>query len=202
MGRIVISEFLTLDGVMQSPGGADEDPSGGFTEGGWQLPMVDEQLGEFVMSGLQEAGGLLLGRKTFDIFAGYWPNQPDEFPIAKAINAMPKYVASRTLENPLEWNASTVLGSDLVAEVNRLRQEPGGDILVIGSGDLAQTLMRQRLVDAYSLMVYPVLLGSGKQLFRGEHPRQSLRLTQTRATPHGNVILRYEPNSDGEKNGA
>lgn len=202
MGRIVLSEFLTLDGVMQSPGSADEDPSGGFTEGGWQQPMIDEQLGEFVMGGLQEAGGLLLGRKTFDIFAGYWPNQPDDDPIAKVINAMPKYVASRTLENPLGWNASTVLGPDLVAEVNRLRQEPGGDILVIGSGDLAQTLMREGLVDAYNLMVHPLLLGSGKQLFRGEHPRQSLRLTESRTTSHGKVILLYEPQSESDREGA
>jgi dihydrofolate reductase len=199
MGRIVLSEFLTLDGVMQSPGSADEDPSGGFTDGGWQQQRPDEQIGEFVIRGLQEAGGLLLGRRTFDVFASYWPNQPDENPVAPLINAMPKYVASRTLENPLEWHASTVLGPDLVAEVNRLRGEPGGDILVIGSGDLAQTLMREGLVDAYSLMVYPLLLGSGRQLFRGAHPRQSLRLTEGRTTSLGNLILLYEPESEGER---
>jgi dihydrofolate reductase len=198
MGRIVVSEFLTLDGVMQAPGGPEEDPSDGFTEGGWQMAVPDEEIGDFVTRGLQEAGGLLLGRKTFDIFAGYWPNQPDDFPIAKAINAMPKYVASRTLDNPLEWNGSTVLGPDLVGEVNRLRREPGGDIFVIGSGDLAQTLMREGLVDAYSLMVYPLLLGSGKQLFRGGHARQSLRLTESRATSNGNVILLYEPRGASE----
>jgi len=195
MGRIVISEFLTVDGVMQAPGGPEEDPSGGFTEGGWQMSRPDEQVGEFVIGGLTSAGGLLLGRKTFDIFAAYWPNQGDDNPVAAPINAMPKYVASTKLQNPLEWNNSTVLGPDLAAEVNRLRQEPGGDILVIGSGDLAQTLMREGLVDAYQLMVYPLLLGSGTQLFRGKHPKQALRLTDSRTTPNGNLLLTYEPQS-------
>ena len=194
MARVVVSEFLTLDGVMQAPGGPEEDPSDGFTEGGWQLLRnADEEVGEFVMGGLNSAGGLLLGRKTFDIFAAYWPNQGEDNPVAKPINAMPKYVASTTLRNPLEWNGSTVLGPDLAAEVNKLRAEPGGDILVIGSGQLAQTLMREGLVDVYQLMVYPLLLGGGKRLFRGENPTQALRLTDSRMTPNGIAILTYEP---------
>jgi len=193
MARVVVSEFLTLDGVMQSPGYPDEDPSGGFTEGGWQQPLFDEQMGEFVFGGLQSAGGLLLGRKTFDIFAAWWPNQPDDDPIAPTINAMPKYVVSTTLENPLEWNNSTVLGPNLAHEVNKLRAEPGGDLLVIGSGALAQSLMREGLVDAYQLMLHPLLLGDGKRLFRGENPKQALRLTDSRTTPKGVVMLTYEP---------
>jgi dihydrofolate reductase len=195
MGRVVVSEFLTLDGVMQAPGGPDEDPSGGFTDGGWQMSFFDAQGGEFVMGGLQKAGGLLLGRKTFDIFAAWWPNQPDDDPIAPVMNAMPKYVVSTTLENPLEWNNSTVLGTDLVAEVNRLRHEPGGDLLVIGSGVLAQALMREGLVDVYQLMVHPLLLGGGKRLFRGENPKQTLRLADSLITPNGIVILTYVPDA-------
>ncbi len=198
MARVVVSEFLTLDGVMQSPGYPDEDPSGGFTEGGWQQTLFDDRMGEFVMGGIQSAGGLLLGRKTFDIFAAWWPNQPDDDPFAKPINAMPKYVVSTTLQNPLEWNNSTVLGPDLADEVNKLRAEPGGDLLVIGSGELAQSLMREGLVDAYQLMVHPLLLGDGKRLFRGENPKQMLRLTSSESTPNGVVILTYEPAGEAE----
>ena len=198
MARVVVSEFLTLDGVMQSPGYPDEDPSGGFTEGGWQQTLFDDRMGEVVMGGIQSAGGLLLGRKTFDIFAAWWPNQPDDDPFAKPINAMPKYVVSTTLQNPLEWNNSTVLGPDLAHEVNKLRAEPGGDLLVIGSGELAQSLMREGLVDAYQLMVHPLLLGDGKRLFRGENPKQMLRLTSSESTPNGVVILTYEPAGEAE----
>ena len=195
MARIVVSEFVSVDGVMQAPGDPDEDPSDGFEHGGWQLSLFDDAIGEFVMGGLEAAGGFLLGRRTFEIFAAYWPNQPANDPIAAIINAKPKYVASRTLRDPLEWNASTVLGPDLAAEVGRLRAEPGGDLLVIGSGDLVQTLVREGLVDAYQLMIHPLVLGGGKRAFRDGLPRQGLRLTDSRTTPNGIVLLTYEPAS-------
>ncbi|HEY7280359.1 MAG TPA: dihydrofolate reductase family protein [Actinomycetota bacterium] len=197
MARVVVSEFLSVDGVMQAPGGRDEDRSGGFEHGGWQFDRSDEEMGQFVMGGLQEAGGFLLGRRTFDIFAAYWPNQPEDDPIAAIMNARPKYVASRTLRNPLEWNNAVVLGSDLAAEVGRLRSEPGGDVLVIGSGDLGQTLGREGLVDTYQLMVYPVLLGSGKRLFRDDLGKRPLRLSGSRTMPGGMVVLQYEPAEQG-----
>jgi len=196
MARIVVSEFLSVDGVMQAPGAADEDRSGGFEHGGWQLQLFDEAIGDFVMGGLREAGGYLLGRRTYEIFAAYWPNQKDDDPVAALINPKPKYIASRTLQNPLEWEGSTVLGEDLAGEVGRLRAEPGGDIQVIGSGDLVQSLVREGLVDAYRLMVHPILLGGGKRLFRDGLPKQSLRLTDTQTTPKGMVLLTYEPATD------
>jgi dihydrofolate reductase len=193
MSRVVVSEFLSVDGVMQAPGGQDEDRTGDFEHGGWQMSLFDEEVGAFVMSGLQEAGGFLLGRRTFDIFAAYWPNQPEDDPIATLINSKPKYVASRTLRNPLEWNDSTVLGEDLAAEVQRLRDEAGGDLLVIGSGDLVQTLVRESLVDEYRLMIYPLVLGGGKRAFRDALPRRDLRLVDSRTTPNGVALLTYQP---------
>ncbi len=197
MARVVVSEFLSVDGVMQAPGGPDEDRTGGFEHGGWQMRFDDEIGQKIVMGGLQEAGGFLLGRRTFDIFAAYWPKQPDDDPIAALINPKPKYVASRTLQNPLEWNNSVVLGPDLASEVGRLRGEPGGDLLVIGSGGLVQTLARDGLVDAYQLMVHPLLLGTGKRLFRDGLGKQALRLEGSRTTPTGIVILEYEPAEQG-----
>lgn len=198
MAKVIVSEFLSVDGVMQAPGAIDEDASGGFEHGGWQLQLFDEGIGEFVMGGLQAAGGLLLGRRTFEIFAAYWPNQPEDDQLATLINAMPKYVASRTLQNPLEWNNSRVLGPDLAAEVEGIRRQPGGDVRVIGSGDLVQTLARDGLVDQYDLMIHPLLLGGGKQVFRGGIGKRGLRLLDSRTTPNGIVILRYEPAEGGE----
>jgi dihydrofolate reductase len=154
-------------------------------------------MGEFVFGGLQSAGGLLLGRKTFEIFAGYWPNQPEDDAIAKPINAMPKVrrlgPRSRTRSSGTARRCSATTSS---RRFNRLREAPGGDLLVIGSGQLAQTLMREGLVDAYQLMVYPLLLGGGKRLFRGENPKQKLGLTGSETSPNGVVILTYEPTGD------
>jgi len=201
MARVIVSEFLSADGVMQAPGGSEEDRSEGFEHGGWQMQRPDQEIGEFVVGGLREAGGFLLGRRTYDIFAGYWPHQREDTLIAPLMNSKPKYVASRTLQNPLEWESSTVLGPDLAAEVNGLRAAPGGDILVIGSGDLVQSLARDGLVDEYRLMIYPVMLGGGKRLFRDGLPMRGLRLTDSRTTPNGVVILTYEPAEDGQGGG-
>jgi dihydrofolate reductase len=193
MRKVIVSEFLTVDGVMQAPGDSDEDREGGFEHGGWQLPYFDDIAGSSVAEGFGSAGGLLLGRKTYDIFAAYWPNQPADDPFVGTMNSIPKFVASRTLEEPLKWENSTLLKGDVAKEVARLKEQSGGDLQVIGSGDFAQTLMQHDLVDEYALMVHPLVLGTGKRLFRDGNPRTALRLVDTKTTTTGTLILTYQP---------
>jgi len=171
MPKIVVNAFLTLDGVMQAPGGPDEDRDGGFSHGGWQAPYVDEVMGRLVAEGIADADGFLLGRKTYDIFAGYWPKvtQPED-PIAAALNSRPKYVVSRTLER-VTWNNSSLIKGDVIAGIRTLRQQPGRTVHTWGSTELLQALLANDLVDEYRLFVFPVVLGSGKRLFgRGTAP--------------------------------
>jgi len=193
MAKIVLSEFLTLDGVMQGPGSADEDRSDGFDKGGWQLGYPDDMLGKYVLDGLAGAGGYLLGRRTYDIFAGYWPNQPADNRVAGPMNSLPKFVVSRTLSEPLLWASSTLIKGDVASRLWQLKLEIDKNILVIGSGDLAQTLMANDLVDEYRLMVYPVMLGEGKRLFRDADATKRLRLTDSQSTSTGVLLLTYVP---------
>jgi dihydrofolate reductase len=193
MRKIIVSEFLTLDGVMQAPGDSDEDREGGFEHGGWQMPYFDEVAGSAVSEGMGASGGFLLGRTTYELFAAYWPNQPEDDPFAATMNNLPKFVASTTLEEPLKWENSMLLKGDVAEEVAKLKQQPGKDLHVIGSGDLAQTLMQHDLVDEYQVMVHPVILGSGKRLFREGSPRTALRLVDTKTTSTGVLILTYQP---------
>jgi dihydrofolate reductase len=197
MSRVVVSEFLTLDGVYQAPGGPEEDTREGFEHGGWQMPYNDDIGGKAIDEGIAEAGGLLLGRRTYDIFAAYWPSE--EGPIANPLNSMPKFVASTTLREPLEWNNSTLLKGDVAEEVAKLKEQPDKDLLVIGSGDLIQTLIKHELVDEYRLMVHPVVLGSGRRLFAEGIPRTGLTLVDATPTGTGVLILTYRP---GEEPGA
>jgi dihydrofolate reductase len=176
---------------MQGPGDPDEDPEGGFEHGGWQIPYFDEVAGSVVEEGMTTSGGFLLGRKTYEIFAAFWPQTPDD--IAAAINGLPKYVASTTLQEPLEWNNSTLLKGDIAEEVNKLKQEAGKDLDVIGSGSFAQTLMKLNLVDEYRLMIHPIVLGTGKRLFDGGLPIRTLELVDTKTTSTGVLILTYRP---------
>ena len=192
MARIVISEFLSLDGVMQAPGGEDEDRSGGFEHGGWQGAYFDDAAGAAVREAMERAGGLLLGRRTYEIFAGYWPTAPDE-EWATPMNALPKHVVSTTLEEPLEWSNSTLIKDDVPNRLLKLKEKPGGDLLVFGSGDLAQTLMDHDLVDEYRLQLYPLVLGSGKQLFRDGNPKAGLRLVDSTISDTGTLIVTYAP---------
>ena len=202
MARVIVSEFLTLDGVMQAPGDRNEDTSGGFEHGGWQLSLFDEEVGAFVMGGITQAGGLLLGRRTYEIFAAHWPNQPDDDPLAPTLNKLPKYVASRTLSAPLEWENSTLLEGDAADAVARLKEQPGGDLLVIGSGDLVKTLIDNDLVDAYQVMIYPLILGSGKRLFPADTSvKRPLRLVKSETTTNGIQILIYEPGAQDTTGG-
>lgn len=194
--RVVVSTFLTLDGVMQGPGGADEDRSGGFEHGGWQMPYVDEAAMAAISEGMASAEGLLLGRRTYDIFAAYWPNQSAENPVAARMNAFDKYVVSDRLDEASWENSTLIRGDELVARVTELKQQPGKDLLVIGSGELAGALMRHDLVDEYQLMIHPLALGSGKRLFDGVDTRLDLELVGTRTTPAGVVMLTYRPARD------
>ena len=188
MGLIQIDLFTTLDGVAQAPGAPDEDTDGGFEFGGWQAPVADEVIGEQVGAGIAKLDALLLGRKTYDIFAAYWPHQTNE--IAQVFNKVPKYVASRG--NPtLEWDGSTLLGPDLAQEVRRVRDRHA-NVHVIGSLDFVQTLLAERLFDELTLWVFPIVLGHGKKVFSGGAVPANLTLIEPAGTsPKGTVTLRY-----------
>jgi dihydrofolate reductase len=195
MAKIVVSEFLTLDGVYQGPGGPEEDPSGNFDKGGWATEVDDGEDNDSsaVLDSFEHTDGLLLGRRTYDIFANFWPNVPPDEPYGKFMNRFRKYVVSTTLSEPLTWENSTLISGDVPAAVQRLRDEPGKDIQVIGSGELVQTLIANNLVDRYRLMVYPVVLGQGKKLFRGADRDTQLKLVDSTTTKGGVLILDYEP---------
>ncbi|MBV9823383.1 MAG: dihydrofolate reductase family protein [Actinobacteria bacterium] len=191
--KLTLHAFQTLDGVMQAPGGVDEDRDGGFAHGGWQFPYRDETGGAAVMEWFGHASAFLLGRKTYDIFSGYWPRVTDpDNPIAGPLNALPKYVASRTLQS-VDWQGSSVLGADVAAEVAALKAQPGDELQVHGSGELAQTLIEHDLVDEYRLLYFPVHLGSGKRLFRDGSRAAALRLIDSTTTSSGVLIARYVP---------
>ncbi len=190
--KMIVGAFLSLDGVMQGPGGPDEDREGGFDLGGWLVPYADEDMGNFMVESITSTDALLLGRKTYEIFAAHWPKVTDENdPIATKLNSMPKYVASRTLDK-VEWNNSTLLKGDAAEAVAELKRQAGGDLQTQGSTDLAQTLIRHDLVDEYRLLVYPVVLGKGKRLFREGNPPAALRLVDTKTSSTGIAMHIYE----------
>ena len=191
-GRIHIDLFSTLDGVAQAPGGPEEDTEGGFAFGGWQAPLIDETDGSQVSDGIQAMDALLLGRRTYDIFAGYWPHHLDgpDADIARKFEAIPKYVASRGTPE-LSWRDSHLLGPDLAAEIAALRDRHR-EIHVIGSIDFARTLVAEGLFDQLNLWVYPIVVGSGKRLFPDDGPPASLELLEVgQASKRGAVLLRY-----------
>ncbi|HZG05543.1 MAG TPA: dihydrofolate reductase family protein [Streptomyces sp.] len=191
MAKVTLTTFLTLDGVMQAPGGPDEDREGGFEHGGWLVPYADEDMGRFVDEGFATATGFLLGRRTYQIFAAYWPRVTDEDNlVATRLNALPKYVASRTLEKA-EWHNSTLLRGDAAEEVAALKDRLDGELQIHGSGVLAQSLMAHGLIDEYRLLFYPVLLGGGKRLFTGGTVPTALELTDARTTGTGVAINTY-----------
>jgi dihydrofolate reductase len=193
MPRIVVSEFLTLDGVMQAPGDPNEDRSGGFEHGGWQLAYFDDIFGSTMMEAFAATGGLLLGRLTYQNFAAHWPKQPADDPLAGLMNGLQKYVVSTSLTEPLAWQNSRLIKADVPGAVAKLRKEPGKEIQVIGSGELVQTLIRHDLVDSYRLMIHPLVLGTGKRLFRDGTPLMKFRLAETKPTTTGVLILTFEP---------
>jgi dihydrofolate reductase len=193
-GRITIDLFTTLDGVAQAPGGPDEDPEGGFPYGGWQAPLFDDEVGREVMAGIEKLDALVLGRKTYDIFAAYWPQHDDgrDGAIGRQLNRVPKYVASRSALT-LDWQDSTQLGEDAAAEVAALR-ERHEEIHVIGSVDFVQTLLAAEAYDELKLFVYPIVLGQGKKVFPEGAEPANLRLLAPAVTgSSGAVVLRYAP---------
>src|SRR4051794_11907997 len=165
MSKIVVNTNLTLDGVMQAPSGPEEDPRDDFGHGGWAAPYPDEVMASAMAGGVTDGGSVLFGRRTYEQFASYWPHQPDETPFAAVLNSRQKYVASTTLSEPLPWKNSTLLEGDAVDAVARLKEQPGKDVVVLGSGDLVQSLMRHDLVDKLVLLIHPLVLGKGRRLF-------------------------------------
>jgi len=196
VGKLVVNTFTTLDGVIESPGMPEEDTEGGFDKGGWQVPYFDQESGQAMGQGMAAFDALLLGRKTYEIFAGFWPHAPADDPIATRLNEAPKYVASRTLDT-VGWNNSTLLKGDIADEVARLK-ETYREVHTSGSGNLVQSLMQHELVDQYNLWVYPVLLGSGKRLFGEGTVPTALRLVQSRTFGDDAVLLSYEPKGKPE----
>lgn len=192
MAKLTMTSFMTLDGVMQAPGGPGEDTSGGFTHGGWFIPLADPAFGEFIVGVFGRAGAFLLGRRTFQIFAGHWPRitDPDD-PVAGPLNRLPKYVASRTLEQ-LEWRNSTLLEGDVAEAIAGLKAEDGDYLLVIGSSGLLQTLLRHDLVDTFTIWTFPVVLGTGKRLFGDGAVPAGLRLSGVETASTGVTVATYE----------
>ncbi|HWE92170.1 MAG TPA: dihydrofolate reductase family protein [Pseudonocardiaceae bacterium] len=189
--RLTVTTFLTLDGVVQAPGGPDEDRSGGFEQGGWQVPYGDDEGGEIISARFASASAFLLGRGTYEIFAGYWPHVPDDNPIAAALNKLPKYVVSTTLTE-LSWQNSTLIGGDVAEQVAALKTLPGQELQVYGSGQLIRSLLAHDLVDEFQLLIYPVVLGAGRRLF-GEGTPAAFRLADSRTTSSGVIVATYLP---------
>ena len=192
MSKIVVFTSLTLDGVMQAPGRPDEDRRGGFAHGGWAQPYNDPVMGKAAAEGMADTGAVLLGRRTYEDFSAYWPKQTDN-PFTEVLDNTLKYVASTTLAEPLPWSNSKLLEGDAAEAVARLRQQPGKDIVVLGSGELVQSLMRGGLVDVYVLLIHPLVLGSGRRLFQDGGSFAALRLVDSRPTTTGVLIATYQP---------
>ncbi|MGH2493522.1 MAG: dihydrofolate reductase family protein [Ktedonobacteraceae bacterium] len=189
MRKIIVSEYVTLDGVMEDPGGAE-----GFKYGGWSFGFGGQEQEQYKFEELFACDALLLGRRTYEGFAAAWPNMPGTGEYGERMNSMPKYVASTTLSD-MTWNATPIKG-DLAEELSKRKQEPGQDILVFGSGQLVQTLHERGLIDVYRLMIFPVVLGSGKRLFSGGNEKKVLKLVESRTLGAGVVVLTYQPVKD------
>ena len=186
--RLVVAAFMTLDGVVQAPGAPDEDTEGGFKHGGWQEPYFDEVGDRAVQETMAAADALLLGRKTYDIFARYWPTAKN--PFAPIMNGFKKHVASRTRDR-VDWQSSFLIKGDVAPEIAKLKEQDGKNLLVFGSGTLVQTLLRHELVDELLLVIHPLIIGSGKRLFREEYRRRPFQLFDSKPTPKGALITRY-----------
>ena len=193
MGKLVVTQSVTLDGVMQAPGRPDEDRRGGFEHGGWAVPYNDPVMAEVMSEGIDSGGALLLGRRTFEDFAAFWPHQSEDNPYTAVINDFQKYVASTTLREPLAWRNSTLLKGDAMEAVAGLKAHPGTDLVTLGSGELVQSLMRHGLVDEYVVLIHPLVLGSGHRLFPDGGVAATLRLAGTITTTTGVVIATYRP---------
>ena len=192
MRKVIVNEWMTLDGVIQAPGYKDEDETGGFEHGGWHLQYFEDVSRGWVVDGYAEAGGFLFGRRTYESLASYWPHaSQEEQAIAKPLNTLPKYVASTTLSEPLAWHNSTLLRGDVVAAVAALKQEDGKDLHLIGSSELARVLIEHDLVDALRVMIDPILVGGGKRFLRDDGVLRPLRLIDSQITATGAILATY-----------
>ncbi len=188
MRKVIVLEHISLDGVIQAPGGPDEDPSGGFAYGGWTAPFSDEVLGTALRKQMNQPFDLLLGRKTFDIWEPYWPQHGDFWP---GVNKATKYVVSNTRTSSV-WQPSVFINGDVAAQIAQIKRQPGPDLHVWGSGNLLQTLIQHDLVDVFWLMIYPLTLGNGKRLFAGGTIPAAFKVTEGKITPTGVIVVNYE----------
>jgi len=192
MSKIIVFNSLTLDGVMQAPARPDEDVRGDFPYGGWATPYSDPEMGRAAAESGTTAGGLLLGRRTYEDFYQIWPNRTDN-PYTEVLNNSQKYVASRTLKEPLPWMNSTLLKGNVPEAVAALKAQQDKDLVILGSGELIQTLMQHQLIDQYVLLIHPLILGTGRRLFREGSAYSALQLVDSKTTPKGVVIATYQP---------
>ncbi len=194
MRKLIVQEWMSLDGVVQAPGSPNEDKSGGFKHGGWHLPYFDDMSRSWVVENLTQAGGYLLGRRTYENFAGHWPNaSAEEQVIAQPLNTRPKYVASTTLEEPLTWQNSTLLKGNVTKAVATLKQKDGDNLLVIGSAKLVQSLIDFDLVDEFRVMIDPLVVGGGKRIFGDDGALRPLQFVDSRVTTTGAILATYAP---------
>ena len=201
MRKVTVNNFISLDGAVQAPSYPDEDASGGFERGGWNIPYLDEVSMRWLVANVAEAGGFVLGCRTYEIFAAHWPNAgEEEQALAEPMNTLPKYVASTTLSEPLAWQNATLLPGNVAGAVAVLKQEGGGDLSVIGSTQLAQTLIEHDLVDELRLMIDPLVVGAGKRLFPDDGGLRMLRLVETEVTRTGAILVTYA-RADGTRRG-
>ena len=197
MRKVIVHTWMTLDGVAQAPGAPEEDTSGGFQHGGWHLPYFDDTSRKWVADSYTAAGGFLFGRRTFESLAGYWPHASEEEQvIAEPLNTRPKYVASTTLTEPLAWQHSTLLQGEVAEAVAALKGQDGGDLLVVGSTMLVQTLLAHHLVDELQLMLDPLVVGGGKGIFPADGALRPLRLVDSKVTSTGAILATYAPAND------
>jgi dihydrofolate reductase len=197
--KLAVIENVTLDGVIQAPGGKEEDPRGAFPHGGWAVPYADAVMAAAMQEDMGRRGSLLLGRRTYEHFFSVWPQRKDGNPFTDVLNKTTKYVASRTLKRPLPWQNSTLLEGDLAEAVTQLKKRPGPDLAVLGSGELVQTLRRHDLVDEYVLSIHPLVLGTGRRLFPDGATFGQLRLVSSKPTTTGVIIATFHPASRAER---
>lgn len=193
MRKLIVCEWMSLDGVVQAPAYADEDTSGGFQHGGWHLRYFEDSSMNWSVENVTHAGGFLFGRRTYDAFAAYWPKAPaEEQALAQPLNTLPKYVSSRTLKEPLAWQNSRLLKGDVAAAVAALKRDDGKDLFVFGSTELVQTLIAHALVDEFRMMIDPVVWGGGKRVFRDNGVQRRLRLVASQVTTTGAILATYD----------
>ena len=198
MRKITVFESVTLDGVMQAPGRPDEDTRGGFSHGGWAAPYSDPVIGSVAAEGMSKASALLFGRRTYQDFAAVWPSMPQPNPFTEVLNNSQKYVASRTLSEPLPWMNSILIKGDVANEVAKLKLGTGLDYVVLGSGELVKTLMQANLIDQYVLLIHPLIMGTGKHLFPDAGTFSALHLIDVKTASTGVLIATYEPEGTGK----